>query len=184
MNRIIVILGMCGSGKSVFCDYVEQKGYQRIYFGDVTFDKLKEEGLEVNPENERMMREKLRHDGGMGVYAMLNIPKIKEAIKTSDVVVESLYSWDELKILQEEFSNITTIAIVVDKDKRYQRLEKREYRPLTHDEAALRDLTETENIRKCEPIANADYYILNNGTKNEFYERIDELLNEIYKGNG
>lgn len=184
MNKIIVILGMCGAGKSVFCDYLVKKGYNKIYFGDVTFDKLKEEGLEMTPENERMIRERLRKEGGMGVYATLNLPKIKEAIKLGDVLVESLYSWDELKILQEEFSNITTIAIVVDKDKRYQRLEKREYRPLTHDEAALRDLTETENIGKCEPIANADYYILNNGTKNEFYERIDELLNEIYKRNG
>lgn len=182
MNKIIVILGMCGSGKSVFCDYLEKKhDFKRIYFGEVTFDKLKESGLEVSPDNERMMREKLRQDGGMGVYATLNIPKIKDAINTSDVLVESLYSWDELKILQENFSNITTIAIVVDKHIRYERLEKREYRPLTKEEAAKRDLSETENIKKCEPIANADYYIMNNGTIDEFYERCDEVLNEIYK---
>jgi dephospho-CoA kinase len=182
MNKIIVILGMCGSGKSEFCDYITKKyDFKRIYFGEVTFDKLKESGLEVNPQNERMMREKLRKEGGMGVYATLNIPKIKEAIKSSDVLVESLYSWDELKILKENFSNITTIAIVVDKKIRYERLEKREYRPLTHEEAIIRDLTESENIKKCEPIANADYYIMNNGKLIEFYERCDEVLNEIYK---
>ena len=181
MNKIIVILGMCGSGKSVFCDYLEKKNFKRIYFGEVTFDKLKESGLEVSPENERMMREKLRCDGGMGVYATLNIPKIKEAIKSSDVVVESLYSWDELKILKENFRNIVTIAIVVDKQIRYERLVNRDYRPLSYEEAATRDLTETENIRKCEPIANADYYIVNNGSIEEFYERVDEVLNEIYK---
>ena len=51
MNKIIVILGMCGSGKSVFCDYLEKKNFKRIYFGEVTFDKLKESGLEVsNPK--------------------------------------------------------------------------------------------------------------------------------------
>ena len=182
MRKIIVILGMCGSGKSVFSEYVAPKyNLKKIYFGEVTFDKLKEENLEVNSENERMMREKLRRDGGMGVYATLNIPKIKEALKISDVLVESLYSWDELKILKENFDNITTISIVVDKHIRYDRLTKRDYRPLTIDEATLRDLTETENIKKCEPIANSDYYILNNGTIEDFYRKCDEVLNEIYK---
>ena len=72
MNKIIVILGMCGAGKSVFCDYLVKKGYNKIYFGDVTFDKLKEEGLEMTPENETMIRERLRKEGGMGVSATLN----------------------------------------------------------------------------------------------------------------
>ena len=181
MNKIIVVVGMCGVGKTVACDYLESLGFERIYFGAITFEKLQEEGLNVNPENERMMREKLRHEGGMGVFATLNLPKLEKLVEKGNVVVESLYSWDELKILQENFSNITTIAIVVDKNIRYERLEVREYRPLTKEEAAKRDLTETENIKKCEPIANADYYIMNNGTIDEFYERCDEVLNEIYK---
>lgn len=176
MNKIIVILGMCGSGKSVFCDYLVKKGYNKIYFGDVTFDKLKEEGLEMTPENEKMIRERLRKEGGMGVYATLNLPKIKEAIKLGDVLVESLYSWDELKILQDEFDNVVTIGIVVDKQIRYERLEKRDYRPFTKEQAIDRDITEIENSKKAGPIAYADYYIFNNGTIKEFEKRIEEIL--------
>ena len=72
---------------------------------------------------------------------------------------------------------MTELGIV----KKKKKLVNRDYRPLPYEEAATRDLTETENIRKCEPIANADYYIVNNGSIEEFYERVDEVLNEIYK---
>ena len=60
MNKIIAIVGMCGSGKSIATDILVSKGYEKVYFGGVTMDKLKEENLEVNPQNEKMMREKLR----------------------------------------------------------------------------------------------------------------------------
>ena len=52
MNKIIAIVGMCGSGKSVASEYLENKGYEKVYFGGVTMDKLKESGLEITPSNE------------------------------------------------------------------------------------------------------------------------------------
>ena len=79
--NLIAIVGMCGSGKSIASEYFEKMGYKKIYLGGITMDKLKEENLEVNPENEKMMREKLRKDYGMGAYALLSIPKIEELIK-------------------------------------------------------------------------------------------------------
>ena len=65
MNKIIAIVGMSGSGKSVASTYLESMGYSKVYFGGVTMKKLKEEGLEVTPENEKMMRNKLREEHGM-----------------------------------------------------------------------------------------------------------------------
>lgn len=178
MGRIIAIVGMCGSGKSVACDYLESIGYKKVYFGGVTMDKLKENGLEVTPENEKMMREKLRKDLGMGAYATLLLPKIKELAKNNNVVLDGLYSWDELMILNKEF-DMTTIAIVADKSLRYDRLGKREVRPFTKEEAIKRDISEIENIAKSGPIAYADYYIFNNGTVLEFNERLEEILKTI-----
>ena len=60
MNKVLAIVGMCGSGKSVACDILEKKGYKKVYFGGVTLDELKKAGLEDTPENEKMMRESLR----------------------------------------------------------------------------------------------------------------------------
>ena len=46
MNKLVAIVGMCGSGKSVATEYFKNKNYEVIYFGGVTMKKLKEENLE------------------------------------------------------------------------------------------------------------------------------------------
>ncbi len=180
MNKIIVVVGMCGAGKSVACDYIETLGFQRIYFGAITFEKLKEANIEVTPENERMMREKLREEHGMGTFAILNLPKIEEAIKNGPVLIESLYSWEELKIIKDKFKEeVITIAIVVDKTKRYERLAQREVRRLTFEEAKKRDITEIENISKAGPIAYADYIVDNNYEIKDLQNRLKEIIQSI-----
>ncbi len=178
MGKIIAIVGMCGSGKSIASAYLENIGYKKVYFGGVTMDKLKEEGLEITPDNEKMMRERLRKDLGMGAYATVLLPKIKELAKDNDVVLDGLYSWDELIVLQKEFE-MTTIAVVADKLLRYDRLSKRVERPFKKEDAIKRDITEIENIAKAGPIAYADYYIFNNGTIDEFHERLKNILKLI-----
>lgn len=175
MGKIVAIVGMCGSGKSIASKYFEDLGYKNVYFGGVTMDKLKEAGLEVTPENEKMMREKLRRELGMGAYAKVLLPRILELSKSYDVVLDGLYSWSELKILKEEF-DMVTIAIVCDKTLRYDRLSKRDIRPFNNEEAKKRDITEIENIEKAGPIAYADYYIYNNGSMEEYYKRLDEII--------
>lgn len=182
MGKIIAIVGMCGSGKSVACDYLENLGYKKVYFGGVTMDKLKESGLEITPDNEKMMREKLRQDLGMGAYAKVLLPKIKELSINNDVVLDGLYSWDELVILNNEFK-MTTIAVVEDKKLRYERLEKRVVRPFSKSDAIKRDISEIENIAKAGPIAYADYYIFNNSTINDFHNRLAEILNDLGSDN-
>lgn len=175
MGKIVAIVGMCGSGKSIASKYFEDLGYKNVYFGGVTMEKLKEAGLEVTPENEKMMREKLRRELGMGAYAKVLLPKILELSKDYDVVLDGLYSWSELKILEEEF-DMRTIAIVCDKSLRYDRLSKRDVRPFNNEEAKKRDITEIENIEKAGPIAYADYFIYNNGSMEEYYKRLDEII--------
>ena len=176
MNKLYAIVGMCGSGKSIASDYLVSKGFNKVYFGGVTMDKLKEANLEVNPENEKMMREKLRSELGMGAYAIVLLPKIKECVNNGNTVLDGVYSYDEVKILKENFPELKIIAIVCDKDIRYDRLSIREVRPLTNEEASARDIAEVENIAKAPPIAMADYYILNNGTIEEYKTRLEEIL--------
>lgn len=180
MNKIIAIVGMCGSGKSVATDYLENElGYKKVYFGGVTMEKLKEANLEVTPENEKIIREGLRRDLGMGAFAKILLPRIKEYANVGNVVLDGLYSWDEYKILSEELDNITMIAIVDDKRIRYSRLTNREIRPFTNEQAIARDIAEIENSAKGGPIAYADYFILNNGTVEEYKARLDEILKQI-----
>ena len=182
MNKIIAIVGMCGVGKSVASEILEELNYKKVYFGGVTMEKLKEEGLEVNPANEKMMRERLRKDYGMGAYAFILLPRIKELAKENNVVLDGLYSWDELKILKEELGDsLNVIAVVADKNIRYDRLSIREVRSLTNEEAKNRDIAEIENIAKAGPIAYADYYIDNNHNLDSYRARLLEILEQIRK---
>ena len=182
MNKIIAIVGMCGSGKSIASDYYVNKGYQKVYFGGVTMDKLKEENLEINPENECMMRERLRAQYGMGAYAILLLPKIAKLLTEGNVVLDGLYSWDELKILKSEFPEMIVLAIIVDKKHRYERLSSRTIRPFNEIEANKRDINEIENLAKGGPIAFADYYILNNDNIESYYKDLDKVTKMIERG--
>ena len=179
MNKIVAIVGMCGSGKSIASEYYEARGYKKVYFGGVTMDQLKKEGFPITPENEKMMRERLRKEYGMAAYATLSLPKIDEYVKTSNVVLDGLYSWDELVVLKEKYPELVVIAIVVDKKIRYNRLSVREVRPFTFEEAKNRDVSEIENLAKGGPISYADYYILNNGGLEEYNSELDRITKLI-----
>ncbi len=185
MNKIFAVVGMCGSGKSVACDVLTELNWKYIRFGRITMDKLKEENLEINPQNEKMMRERLRKEYGMGAYAVLSLNKIEEAVKTRNVVIDGLYSWSEYKILKEKYSeNLKVIHIYASPSTRYERLPQREHteddithrmRKLTKEEAAKRDYAEIENIEKGGPMAMADYTFINEGPSDSLKEEIKKL---------
>ena len=180
MNKIIAVVGMCGSGKSIATEILEKKGWHKVYFGGVTYKKMVEEGIERTPESERIFREKLREEYGPECYAKLLLPEIEEAVKTKNVVLDGLYSWYEYKFLKEHLKeNFKLLCIVVDKNVRYDRIAVRPERPFDNEKAIERDLSEIENLYKGGPIAYADYYIFNNGTLEEYKKRLEEILKQI-----
>jgi len=175
-NKLVALVGMCGSGKSVVTEEFEDFGYQVVHFGDATMDKLNEASLLINESNERYMREKLRADLGMAAFAIVNLEKIKRKLEDGPVIVDGLYSWAEYKVLKEKFPSMEVIAIVADKKIRYDRLSKRNVRPLSIKEAESRDNTEIENIEKGGPIAAADIYITNNGNTVDLLMKVKDYI--------
>ncbi|MHA1854672.1 MAG: AAA family ATPase, partial [Promethearchaeota archaeon] len=65
VKRLLIVVGMAGSGKSLVVDYFKDKGWQIIYFGEVTLNEVKKRNLPVNQTNEKMVREELRRVHGM-----------------------------------------------------------------------------------------------------------------------
>ncbi len=168
MNKIIAIIGMCGSGKSEAVKFFVDSGYKRVYFGEVVMNEMKRLGLEVNEANERSTRENLRKEFGMGAMAVKSLPIIEEFMKHNNVVIESLYSWEEFKILKDKFGEaFKLITIYTTKELRYERLLKRPFRPLTNEESKSRDISEIEKLDKGGPIAYTDYLIINDGSLDE-----------------
>lgn len=177
MNKIIAVIGMCGSGKSEAVKYIVEKGYSKVYFGDVVLNRISDLHLTINEENERKVREDLRREYGEGAMAIKSIDKIREYYRTNNVVIESLYSWEEYKIIHNEFKkSFKLLAVYTTKNIRYDRLKKRIFRPLTNELAESRDISELENLNKGGPIAFADWTIINDDSLDELKKQIDKII--------
>lgn len=177
-KRVVAIVGMAGSGKSEAVRKIQEDfGVPKVYFGEITFDEIKKRGLEINYKNERIVREDLRNQHGMGVYAKFSIPKIEKLLEKNRIVLlESLYSWDEYKIIKKEFGdNFLVLAVYASPKNRFKRLKNRiKERPIKDwQEFKIRDWTEIEGTQKGGPIAMADYTIINEGDLEEYQAKIE-----------
>lgn len=178
MNRLIAIVGLPGSGKSEVVKLFVDNGFERVYFGQLTMDKLNEESLEVNEKNEKYMREKLRTDHGMAAYAKMNIPKIETHHQSKHVAIDGLYSWEEYLILKEKFPHLEVLAVVSSPKTRYERLANRPIRPLTAVDAVSRDHSQIANLNQGGPIAMADHIIHNQDSLENLTEKVLTFINE------
>ena len=179
---ILAVVGLPGAGKTEIIEYLIKKtNWPKVYFGDVTFDEMKKLGLEINEANERMTRERIRSEYGMGCYAILSIPKIKELINGTSVLVESLYSWEEYLEMKKEFGDsFKVLSVLASPDKRIERMKNRPIRPLSREDVISRDYSQIENIHQAGPIARADFFIVNEeGSKEELYKKVDEVIAKL-----
>ena len=71
LNKLIAIVGMSGSGKSIITDYLESIGWDKIYFGGFTYKLMDEAGVvrTEDGKSEKEFREKLRKEHGKECYA-------------------------------------------------------------------------------------------------------------------
>ena len=182
--KILAIVGMSGSGKSVVVDHLTSKGYPKIYFGGMIYKEMEKRGIArtEDGESEKEFREMIRATEGKDWVVRQVIEEVKDLIAAGQkrIVLDGVYSWTEYVTLKHEFpKSLTFLAIVVDKKLRYKRVANRPGR--SFDSAAIRerDRSEIENLEKGGPIAAADHYVLNNGTIQDMIDGVDKLLKEI-----
>ena len=187
-NKIVFIVGMAGSGKSVVADELVKQGFLYVRFGQIVMDELKKRGLEINEANEKSVREDLRREHGMGAMATLNMQKFDELLVTSNVVGDGLYSWTEYKLLKEKYGDsMVVLAVFAPPALRYERLENRtaendtdsRFRSIPKEKSKSRDYAEIEGIEKGGPIAMADFTVINTETVEDMNMQINKFLAEI-----
>jgi dephospho-CoA kinase len=178
--KVVAIVGMAGAGKSEVARVFEEHSFKKVRFGDITDEELRNRGLEPNEENERYIRQQLRKEHGMAVYAKLNLPRIDSSLKSSNVVVDGLYSWEEYILLKEYYGRqFTVVAVWASPATRHARLAHRAERALTLEDAASRDESEIDNINKGGPIAMADYTIVNETSLEELEKETERVLSVL-----
>ena len=181
-KTIIAIVGLPGSGKTEAANYLkEKKRLTVISFGKIINEYIEKHGLLHTNEVHRKLRIEFRKKYGMAAMAILNEKKIKEGLKKNTIIiVEGMRSWEEYLYLKKKFSKarIFILALFVDKELRYKRLAQRKERPGLYGEE--RDISELIESNMGPTIAFADYLVKNNFSKEEFFDKLEEIYRIIY----
>lgn len=182
MSKIILaVVGLAGSGKTEASQYIlGQSQWGHVHFGNTVVDEVKARGLEVCEANERIVREELRERHGMAAMAVLNLPRIRSLFEENSVLIESFYSWEEYIALKHEFGErFKVLAIYANFEIRAARLANRPVRPLTREQLDSRDYAQIDRLHQAGPIARADFMIINEGTTEELYKKIDAAIAQL-----
>lgn len=182
--KIIALVGMSGSGKSVAIDYLTERGVPKVYFGGMIYKEMQKRGIERTPdgESEKQFREMIRQTEGQDWVVRQAIAEVKDLIAAGQkrIVLDGVCSWTEYKILKHEFPGyLTFIAVVAPKQLRYDRVARRPERPFDAKAIRERDISEIENLEKGGPIAAADFYIMNDGTIDHLQSQLKAILSAI-----
>ena len=178
--KVISIVGMAGSGKSEVARIFENNGFVKVRFGDITDKEISKRGLELNEENERYIRQQMRKEHGMWAYAKLSLSRIDYLLKSEDVVVDGLYSWEEYTLMKSRYgADFYVVAVWSSPEKRYERLMIRQVRPLTVEEAVSRDIVEIEDTNKGGPIAMANFFIINGSSLEDLKKQTERVIGAL-----
>ncbi len=162
--RILAIIGLPGSGKTLAAEFLEELGFKRFNLGDITREELKKQNLESTEANEKTIRDKLRKDEGMDAFAK-RIAKKVETSSPKNIVLEDIISYEEVQYLKEKFKDkIRFVSIEAKENVRLNRLASRKVRPLTKEEVIQRDDHQLNSLNMKKSIESADYHLENNAT--------------------
>lgn len=179
--KVIGIVGLIGAGKDTAADYIAKKyGYHIISFRDLVNEVTEKEGLEPNRENLQMTGKKYREKYGKEYFSKLAVEKAKSVEKS---ILKEMRTKEDVELPKKVFGkSMVVINIGADKKNRFERLKKR---------ARIGDPKNMEEFEKQEEkevdlgytkaIDFADITIKNNGTFDNLYKRIHEVMKSLSK---
>lgn len=179
---IIGITGTNASGKDTAAEFFQQLGFKPFSLSDILREEAEKRGLAKNRDNLQNIGNELREKSGFGYLAKETLKKIK-----GNAIVTSIRHPEEVKILKQE-QNFFLIAVDAPIKLRYERAQKRAGAQDAIDFETFRKQEEKEfkqsgaaqQIDKCMQMA--DYKIENNRTKEEFYQKLENLFKSIRDG--
>lgn len=180
--KIIAFVGMPASGKGEAADLVREMGYQVVNMGDVIREEVRLLGLEPTDENLGWTGTKLRRDEGLAAIAKRCIPKLA-SLDVDTAFVDGVRNIEEVELFKREFGDDFHLINIdaIDND-RLERIRKRgRADDELMDENTLRIRDERElGWGMGESIKRAEFTIENNGTVEEFKEKVKKVI-EKYK---
>lgn len=179
---LIGVVGSIGSGKDTMADYLVKKGFEHVSQSSLLREIMTGEGQELSVPNMTKYGNNLRITKGHGYLATMALGKIK----SDKAVITSIRQVGEIEVLQKrnDFVLVKTDAPI---ELRIDRLQKR------NRDGDVKTLEELQSIEKLQASGEgasmnmdacfklADVEIINDGTIEEFQQKIDQFLAEQKK---
>lgn len=186
MKRIIGIVGENGSGKDTFTTFftaaVAPLSVSKMRFSDVLSDTLSM--WDIPPSRSNLQNLAIIMDETYGTGSLTHASKMRITNTQSDFIILEGIRWDQDVPMIRSFPNSTVLYITSDANTRFERMKLRKEKPgeenLTKERFLIEEKAKTE-IHITKIGKNADYKIENNGSIEEFRQKVEEFYEFISK---
>jgi dephospho-CoA kinase len=119
--KLIVTVGMPGSGKDELVEVARHMGLATLKMGDLVRDETRRRGLPITNANIARVANEEREKHGPGVWAQRAVPKLIE----TKMLVDGCRSDSEVGIFRHNFGDLFVLGIFAPPEERYERLMRR-----------------------------------------------------------
>jgi dephospho-CoA kinase len=173
--KLIVTVGMPGSGKDELIEVAHGMGLATLKMGDLVRDETRRRGLALNNANVGRIASEERDKHGPGVWAQRALPKLTE----TRMLVDGCRSDGEVSVFRHNFGDLFVLGIFASPETRYDRLSARK----RSDDVDLQDFYDRDRRELKWGIgaafALADGMLVNEGTLDEFRRNARAMLERI-----
>lgn len=174
--KLIVTVGMPGSGKDELIEVAHQMGLATLKMGDLVRDETRRRGLPLNNANLGRIASEERDKHGAGVWAQRAVPKLIE----TKMLVDGCRSDSEVTVFRHNFGDLFVLGIYASPEKRYDRMI---HRNRGDDGVGLQEFYDRDRRELKWGIGNAfalaDGMLVNEGTLEEFKRDARAMLQRI-----
>jgi dephospho-CoA kinase len=174
--KLIVTVGMPGSGKDELIGVARSMGLAVLKMGDLVRDETRRRGLAVTNANVARVASEERDKHGPGVWAQRAVPKLTE----TRTLVDGCRSDSEVTTFRHHFGDLFLLAIYASPTTRYDRMASRSR---TDDGGNLQEFYDRDRRELKWGIGNAftlaDGMIVNEGSLDEFRRTARATLERI-----
>ena len=119
--KLIVTVGMPGSGKDELIAVAQSMGLATLKMGDLVRDETRRRGLGLSNANVARIASEEREKHGAGIWAQRALPKLIE----TRMLVDGCRSDSEVTVFRHNFGDLFVLGIFASPETRYERMKSR-----------------------------------------------------------
>jgi len=179
--KVLAFTGMPCSGKTEAVKVAKEMGIPVIRMGDMVWEEVKNRGLPLDNKNVGNVADQMRNEHGKDIWARRALTKIRILDKTDIIVIDGIRNVEEIDTFKKKLGKEFIVIVITASD------ETRRKRVL--DRGRQDDSTNIEDLEERDKrelrwglgavIAAADVVISNEGSIDEFRDKIRKTLDKI-----